>query len=202
MATCDSPGAQPAPPPIPPLDGINITSLYRAHVTADRRGTEVTAFVEASSAHVAAKKIAAVIAALEYRHVDDVIDRIYNVYSAEELIAENVSEDPVLRVFETGWSQATGDVLGHLFTGERRQQLERPIDRRITLRKLQGHAPTSRQAYSGFERLTTQPPPECPTHARCCRVIDLGQQRNGPLEVGNDGGGGGHAVTATGCCIP
>jgi hypothetical protein len=84
---------------------IDITRLWRAHVTAaESLGREVTAFVEASCAPVAVRKIAGAIAALEYRKPEEIIDRIYNCYSAEELIAENVSEDHALRLFETGWS--------------------------------------------------------------------------------------------------
>jgi hypothetical protein len=89
---------------------IDLTRLYRAHVSAhDWRGTEVTAFVEASSHHAAAKKIAAAIAVLENRKPEDVLDRIYNCSSAEELIAEGLSEDHSVRLLETGWSggQAT-----------------------------------------------------------------------------------------------
>jgi hypothetical protein len=84
---------------------IDITRLWRGHVTAaDRRGREVTAFVEASSSTAAAKKIAAVIAATEYRKPEDVESRIYNVFNADELIADGGSAYRVLRVFETGWS--------------------------------------------------------------------------------------------------
>jgi hypothetical protein len=83
---------------------IDITRLYRAHVSgADWRGAERTAFVEASSHHAAAKKIAAAIAVLEYRKPEEVAERIYNLTSAEELIAEGLSEDHALRLFETGW---------------------------------------------------------------------------------------------------
>jgi len=60
--------------------------------------------VEASSHESAVKKIAGVIALIEFRKAEDVIERIYNLTSAEELIAENISEEPAKRLFETGWS--------------------------------------------------------------------------------------------------
>ena len=84
---------------------IDITRLYRAHVTAaDWRRTEVTAFVEAGTREAAIRKIAGAIAVLEYRKPEEISERIYNLASAEELIAENLSEDHGLRLFETGWS--------------------------------------------------------------------------------------------------
>jgi hypothetical protein len=84
---------------------IDVTRLYRAHVTpADWRGTEVTAFVEAGTREAAIRKIAGAIAALEYRKPEEIAERIYNLTSAEELIAEGLSEDRAVRLFETGWS--------------------------------------------------------------------------------------------------
>ena len=83
----------------------HLRRLYRAHVQpSDYRGLERTAFVEASRHDGACKKIAAAVAALEHRQPADVADRIYNVYSAQELIDEGVSDDLELRLFETGWS--------------------------------------------------------------------------------------------------
>jgi hypothetical protein len=93
--------SSPRPSPIE----IDLTRLYRAHVSAvDWRGAERTAFVEASSHHAAAKKIAAAIAALEYRKPEEVIERVYNCASAGELIAEGLSDDHAVRLFETGWT--------------------------------------------------------------------------------------------------
>lgn len=85
--------------------GVDLARVYRAHVSPyDWRGTERTAFVEASSSHGARKKIAAAVSALEYSSPAQVEDRIYNVKGALECIAEGLSPNPILRVFETGWS--------------------------------------------------------------------------------------------------
>jgi hypothetical protein len=77
--------------------------LYRAHIGADQYGTERTAFVEALSHHGAIRKIANAVAALEQRLPESVESRIYNCWSAAELIEDGTSEDPTLRLFETGW---------------------------------------------------------------------------------------------------
>jgi hypothetical protein len=84
----------------------SIARLYRAHVQPQGwRGIECTAFVEASSHSTAARKIAAAVAALEYDSTAEaVLERIYNVTSGIELIAEGISTDYGLRLFETGWS--------------------------------------------------------------------------------------------------
>ncbi len=83
--------------------------LYRAHVTSyDARGIEHTAFVEAASARAAVRKIAAVVATLEFgATAESVAERIYNCYCADELIATGVSADHSLRLCETGWSGNT-----------------------------------------------------------------------------------------------
>jgi hypothetical protein len=84
---------------------IDITRLFRAHVSpASWRGTEVTTFVEAGTREAAIRKIAGAIAALEYRKPEEVTERIYNLASAEELIAEGLSESHAERLLETGWS--------------------------------------------------------------------------------------------------
>jgi len=84
---------------------IHLRRLYRAHIEpSDCRGVERTAYVEASSHDCACKKIAAAVAALEHRAPADVADRIYNPYSAQELVADGLSDDLELRLFETGWS--------------------------------------------------------------------------------------------------
>jgi hypothetical protein len=77
--------------------------LYRAFIGADSYGTERTAFVEAASHHDAVRKIANAVAALDTRLPDAIEERIYNCYSARELIDEGLSEDIGLRLFETGW---------------------------------------------------------------------------------------------------
>ena len=88
----------------PSID-IDITRLYRAHVTAaDWREPEVTAFVEASGPRMACAKIAGAIAALELRKPEEVAERIYNCTPAAELIDEGLSDDHALRLFECGWS--------------------------------------------------------------------------------------------------
>jgi hypothetical protein len=78
--------------------------LYRAHISpAFGYGAECTAFVEAASHRAAIRKIANTVAALETRLPDQVEERIYNCYSARELIDDGFSEDVELRLFETGW---------------------------------------------------------------------------------------------------
>jgi hypothetical protein len=79
--------------------------LYRAHIGAGARDAERTAFVEAASHQDAARKIANAVAAFEGRLPDAVAERIYNVSSARELVAEGLSGDIELRLFETGWSR-------------------------------------------------------------------------------------------------
>jgi hypothetical protein len=84
---------------------LNLSRLYRDHISpADWRGTERTAFVEGSSHNCACKKIAAAVAALDHRTPEQVAERIYNCYSAKELIDEGLSDDLELRIYETGWS--------------------------------------------------------------------------------------------------
>jgi hypothetical protein len=102
MATCTSVGnTQTALSTVP----HQFRRLFRAHVQPqDWRQPECTAFVEAGTHSAAVRKIAGAIAALEYRKPEEVQERIYNCSSAEELIAEGLSEDHALRLFETGWS--------------------------------------------------------------------------------------------------
>ena len=83
---------------------LPLRRLYRAFVGAESYSAERTAFIEAASHRDAVRKIANVVAALETRLPDQVEERIYNCYSAYELIDEGVSEDIDLRLFETGWS--------------------------------------------------------------------------------------------------
>ena len=83
----------------------HLRRLYRAHIEpSEWRGVERTAFVEASSHNCACKKIAAAVSALEHRQPAEVADRIYNCYSAQELVDAGVSDELELRLFETGWS--------------------------------------------------------------------------------------------------
>jgi hypothetical protein len=88
----------PAPFPFP--------RLYRAHVqpARDSRAPELTVFVEAATHQAAIRKIANAVAIMETRLPDAIEDRIYNCYSARELIEDGASEDIELRLFETGWS--------------------------------------------------------------------------------------------------
>ena len=89
----------------PAVRDIDINRLFRAFVSQDDwRRPELTAFVEASSRESAVKKIAGIIALIEFRKAEEITERIYNLTSAEELIAENISEEPAKRLFETGWS--------------------------------------------------------------------------------------------------
>jgi len=105
MATAHSkPAFAAGPSDVSLTSTIDLTRLYRAHVSAaDWRGTEVTAFVEAGTHKGAIRKIAGAIAALEYRKPEEITDRIYNCSTAEELIAEGLSESHTVRLFETGW---------------------------------------------------------------------------------------------------
>jgi hypothetical protein len=86
--------------------GLAIARLYRAHIQpSEWRGIERTAFVEAFNRDAAARKIAAAVAALEYGSTtEQVQERIYNVTSGTQLVAEGLSLDHELRLFETGWS--------------------------------------------------------------------------------------------------
>ena len=79
--------------------------LYRAFVqpAADSRKPEFAAFVEAVGHQAAIRKIAATIAAVEGCTQESVEERVYNAYSARELIDEGLSEDIELRLFETAW---------------------------------------------------------------------------------------------------
>ena len=71
----------------------------------DSRAPERVAFVEAIYDHAAAlKKVAAAIAALEYRSPSAVEERLYNIQSAQECVEQGISDDVELRVFETGWN--------------------------------------------------------------------------------------------------
>jgi hypothetical protein len=80
--------------------------LHRAFVEPRRSpGIELTVFVQASSRRWAIHRMAIVIAALEDGStVESVSERIYNCVSAAECLEEGLSEDPELRIFETGWS--------------------------------------------------------------------------------------------------
>jgi hypothetical protein len=79
---------------------LHYENVYRAHVTppVDPGLTavdpELTVFVEASSREAAWQKIRSLFG--------DGHD-VYNVHSAEKLVAEGESEDPELRLFEVGW---------------------------------------------------------------------------------------------------
>lgn len=87
------------------LPGINVKRLFRAFVSpAEGYGPEITAFIEAGTRDAAVKKIAACVATLEYRKPEDVAERIYNCNSWPDLVADGVSDDLAMRLFETGWS--------------------------------------------------------------------------------------------------
>jgi hypothetical protein len=103
--------------------------LFRAHVhaAANSRAPERTCFIEAAGHSDAVAKIAATVAALERRSPAEVADRIYNCFSAQELIDSGVSEDIPLRLFETGWAgnRATHFVEQPLFLVARPGELAR-----------------------------------------------------------------------------
>ena len=52
----------------------------------------------------ALKKVAAAIAALEYRSPSAVEQRLHNIQSAQECVEQGISDDVELRVFEIGWN--------------------------------------------------------------------------------------------------
>ncbi len=81
-------------------------NLHRAFVAPRRSpGIELTAFVRAPTSKLAIHRIATVIVSLEDGGTaESVSERIYNCVSAVECIQEGLSEDPELRIFETGWS--------------------------------------------------------------------------------------------------
>jgi hypothetical protein len=88
------------------MSALDISHLYRVVVgSPDSEHPERVAFVEATHGHAAVKKVASAIAALEYRSLSTVEERLYNVRSAQECIDEGLSEDSELRVFETGWNR-------------------------------------------------------------------------------------------------
>jgi hypothetical protein len=89
------------------MSALNVSRLFRAFVSGrdGYRSPERTVFIEAASREGAVRKIAAVIAALEFGStVEGVQERIYNCAPAAECIDEGLSTDLELRLFETGWS--------------------------------------------------------------------------------------------------
>jgi hypothetical protein len=97
-----APSVQSASVPLP----NHLRYLHRAFIEPRRSpGIELTAFVRAPTRWLAIRRIAIVIAALEDGGTaESVSERIYNCASAVECIEEGMSEDPELRIFETGWS--------------------------------------------------------------------------------------------------
>jgi hypothetical protein len=86
---------------------VQFRRVYRAFVQAapDSRSAELTVFVEATSRDAAIRKICQAIALLEFGTVaESVIDRIYNLSSADELMNDGLSETLEERLLETGWS--------------------------------------------------------------------------------------------------
>jgi hypothetical protein len=98
-------------PPAPPARSVSVPLpnhfryLHRAFVQPRHLpGIELTAFVKAPSRTWAIQRIAAVIAALEDGSTaESLSERIYNCASAIECVAQGLSEDRELRIFETGW---------------------------------------------------------------------------------------------------
>jgi hypothetical protein len=79
--------------------------LYRAHIASvEWRRPERTVFLEASSERAAHERMAQAIAAIDRCSQQQAAERIYNVTAARELVETGSSADPLLRVFETGWS--------------------------------------------------------------------------------------------------
>jgi hypothetical protein len=81
---------------------IDLSSLHRAHVepAPGRPQPERMAYVESLDEETARRKIASVLAAIEYIKVDEAAERISNCQSAQTVIKEGVSEDRLLRLFE------------------------------------------------------------------------------------------------------
>lgn len=106
MAVTSLPRATARPTQSRPPVEIDLTRLYRAFVSQDNwRDAERTVYVEAISRESAVRKIAAAVSALEFGSTPEAVkERVYNCTSAVELIAEGVSDNDVLRLFETGWS--------------------------------------------------------------------------------------------------
>jgi hypothetical protein len=97
---CFSPSA-PFPFSAPPPD---LHRIFRAHATPlDWRRPERTVYIEAWCAHGAKERMAQAIAALDWCTREDAAERLYNIYSARELLENGVSADPLTRLFETGW---------------------------------------------------------------------------------------------------
>jgi hypothetical protein len=97
-----SPSVQSASVPLP----HHFRNLHRAFVAPRRSpGIELTVFVQAATRKWAIHRIAIVVAALEDGGTaESVSERIYNCASAVECIEEGMSDDPEMRIFETGWS--------------------------------------------------------------------------------------------------
>jgi hypothetical protein len=96
-----------APKPFPFSTSTRRSSppVPRSRAPQHSRGVEVTAFVEAASREAAVRKISQAITAIEFGSTpESVAERIYNCNSAADLIAEGLSDDHAVRLFETGWS--------------------------------------------------------------------------------------------------
>jgi hypothetical protein len=84
---------------------IDIKRIWRAQVSpSDRRRPELTAFTEASDSLEAAGRIAAIVGIIECCPAGEIIHRVYNVTSGQELIDRGLSDDQAARIFETGCS--------------------------------------------------------------------------------------------------
>jgi hypothetical protein len=87
------------------LSNVGVHRIYRAHVTPrDWRQPERTIFVEAFGERAALERMAQAVAAIDWCTREDAAERLYNCYSARELLEDGVSADPLTRLFETGWS--------------------------------------------------------------------------------------------------
>jgi hypothetical protein len=108
MATVQSKPAFAAGPsdPFPSLPStVDLRRIFRAFVTPQEwRRPERTVFIEAWTERNAHERIAQAIAVLDRCSIQDAAERIYNLYSARELLETGLSSDPLVRIFETGWS--------------------------------------------------------------------------------------------------
>ena len=89
---------RPVGPETPKVDALprHLSRVYRAHIgPATFYGLDRTAFVEAACHRDAIRKIANAVGALEARLPETVEDRIYNVFSARELLDEGLMSSSV-----------------------------------------------------------------------------------------------------------
>ena len=94
----------PSNPPASPVPA-HFRRLFRAHLQPkDWRSPECTVFIESGSRETAVRKMSHAIAALECGSTpESVVERIYNLAGAAELVDGGLGEDIEGRLLETGW---------------------------------------------------------------------------------------------------